>query len=601
MHVLPLCRRRLHCSSAISIQSASYLLGQPSRRAIASSGLRFSPFLVPPYPRPRTFSTSPLSSFQEPRKASSFWAIAFTVLFVCGGVWIKDKYHPSGNNSLAQPTDSVKGKFNDENDLFLGVLDTLQTMPIEAAPGTVGNLTPEQELKLQEFWILLFKVFGIQLEGIEEPEERPPSPVQEKKSAPKRRFGFWGGSSQEKEEPATADSAATGVAGLSITDGDDKFGTSKEFQKALAEMKPEDIRTAFWSMVKQDNPDSLLLRFLRARKWDTKKALMMLIATIRWRLLEAKVDEDIMIHGEHLALEQEKNGSPAEKKKAEEFLKQFRMGKSFLHGVDKSGRPICVVRVRLHRAGDQSTDALDRFTIFTIESARMMLAPPVETACIIFDMTDFTLANMDYHPVKFMIKCFEANYPESLGVVLIHKAPWIFSSIWSIIKGWLDPVVAAKIQFTKNRQDLEEFIPKERLIKELEGDEDWEYKYAEVKPGENETMKDTAKRDELVAERQKLAKEVQDSTIAWITAARKKDEAATKEITDKRKDLIERLRVQYWQMDPYVRCSNLYDRWNIVQGGGKVEFYPSEAKSTKEDEKVGASETPADSATEVKA
>lgn len=42
-------------------------------------------------------------------------------------------------------------------------------------------------------------------------------------------------------------------------------------------------------------------------------------------------------------------------------------------------------------------------------------------------MTDFALANMDYTPVKFMIKCFEANYPESLGTVLIHKAPWIFS------------------------------------------------------------------------------------------------------------------------------------------------------------------------------
>jgi len=28
--------------------------------------------------------------------------------------------------------------------------------------------------------------------------------------------------------------------------------------------------------------------------------------------------------------------------------------------------------------------------------------------------------------VKFMIKCFEANYPESLGAVLVHKAPWIF-------------------------------------------------------------------------------------------------------------------------------------------------------------------------------
>lgn len=47
-------------------------------------------------------------------------------------------------------------------------------------------------------------------------------------------------------------------------------------------------------------------------------------------------------------------------------------------------------------------------------------------------MTNFTLANMDYTPVKFMIKCFEANYPESLGSVLIHKAPWIFSSTFPL-------------------------------------------------------------------------------------------------------------------------------------------------------------------------
>jgi hypothetical protein len=34
----------------------------------------------------------------------------------------------------------------------------------------------------------------------------------------------------------------------------------------------------------------------------------------------------------------------------------------------------------------------------------------------------------DYPPIKFIIKCFEANYPESLGAVLVHKAPWIFLS-----------------------------------------------------------------------------------------------------------------------------------------------------------------------------
>jgi hypothetical protein len=44
-------------------------------------------------------------------------------------------------------------------------------------------------------------------------------------------------------------------------------------------------------------------------------------------------------------------------------------------------------------------------------------------------MTGFSMANMDYTPVKFMIKCFEANYPESLGAVLVHNAPWIFQGM----------------------------------------------------------------------------------------------------------------------------------------------------------------------------
>ncbi|KKK13806.1 hypothetical protein ARAM_005667 [Aspergillus rambellii] len=472
-------------------------------------------------------------------------------------------------------------------------------MSTEAAPGTVRNLTPEQELKLQEFWILLFKVCGVHMEGIQqETDNAPPSPVEKKQ--PKRRFGIFS-RSQEEDDSASLKSAngvAAGVASLVITDGDDKFGQSKEFQKALVEMKPEEIRTTFWNMVKQDNPDGLLLRFLRARKWDVKKALIMLISTIRWRLLEAKVDDDIMQHGEHLALEQIAGSNAAEKKQAEEFMKQFRLGKSFLHGVDKLGRPICIIRVRLHKPGDQGTESLDRYTVFTIESARMMLAPPVETACIIFDMTNFALANMDYHPVKFMIKCFEANYPESLGVILIHKAPWIFSSIWNIIKGWLDPVVAQKIHFTKSVEDLEQFIPKERIIKELEGGEDWEYEYVEVQEGENTHIKDTAKRAELLAQRQQLAKEIQDLTITWIASNKKKEEEKAKEAAEKRNSLIERLRVQYWEMDPYIRCTTLYDRLNIIQGGGKLDFYPSARKESngaaekaKEEPKESGSET----------
>ncbi|KAI9932736.1 hypothetical protein MW887_008986 [Aspergillus wentii] len=428
-------------------------------------------------------------------------------------------------------------------------------MPIEAAPGTVTQLTPEQEAKLRELWVLTLKVFGVKLDGET--------------------------SSQSSSQGKKSKSGASFLNLSDITDGDDKYGQAKEFQQAIADISPEEIRQSFWSMVKHDHPDSLLLRFLRARKWDIKKALIMMISTMRWRKVDAKVDEDIMMNGEHLALKQSQSSDPAEKKAGEEFLNQMRMGKSFLHGVDKAGRPICNVRVRAHKASDQSVEVMERYTVYIIESARMLLAPPIETATIVFDMTNFSLANMDYTPVKFMIKCFEANYPESLGAVLVHKAPWIFSGIWSIIKGWLDPVVAAKVHFTKNAQDLEKFIPRNRIMKELDGEEDWEYKYVEPQPGEDKLMEDTATRDRLLAERQELAKEMQAATISWISANSKNNKEAIATATEERNKLVERLRAQYWELDPYVRSRSFYDRLNIIQGDGKIEFYPnSEKKST---------------------
>jgi hypothetical protein len=61
-------------------------------------------------------------------------------------------------------------------------------------------------------------------------------------------------------------------------------------------------------------------------------------------------------------------------------MAQLRMGKSFLHGTDKDGRPCCYVRVKLHKQGEQSEKSLERFTVYTIETTRMMLKPPVDTA-----------------------------------------------------------------------------------------------------------------------------------------------------------------------------------------------------------------------------
>ncbi|KAJ5088752.1 hypothetical protein N7456_012368 [Penicillium angulare] len=565
MRACSILRRRIH-SSAQFVQRAQIFPDGPRLRS---------------HPLARQYSTYPRP--EPPTETSSFW-ITFTLLAVGGGAWIHHYLQPSEKPSdlPSRPRLSPHGQ-----DPFLGIIDTLQTMPGEPAPGFIGNITSEQEAKLQELWILTLKVFGVPLDALEASsgatsEAAPPGPSQDKKKPAKRGWGLFGRSTEDDDNDSKSVSSASGIttslSNLDVADGDDKYGQSKEFQQALESMKPEDIRTAFWNLVKHDNPDALLLRFLRARKWDVKKALVMMISTMRWRLQEMHVDDDIMANGEALALKQSQGSDPKEKKKGDDFLFQMRKGKSFLHGVDRAGRPICVVRVRLHKANEQDAEGLERFTVYTIETARLLLAPPVETATIVFDMTDFSIANMDYTPVKFMIKCFEANYPESLGAVLIHKAPWLFSSIWGIIKGWLDPVVAAKIHFTKNRHDLEKFIAPGQIMKELEGDEDWEYKYVELKEGENIKMEDTETRDRLIAERQELAKEIQDLTVEWLRASIKKETDASSAAKEKRSALIDQLRKQYWELDPYIRTRSLYDRLNIIQDHGKIQFYPDAEK-----------------------
>ncbi|KAL1891159.1 phosphatidylinositol transfer protein csr1 [Sporothrix stenoceras] len=479
-------------------------------------------------------------------------------------------------------------------------------MSSELPPGRVGNLTPEQEEKLRQFWAAVFKVYQFDLagfesgnaaEGTDAPDDDddgagatglgPTSSVaasDKKKDKKKKRSlfkrskkdgGLKDGSSKDgspAEEPVAAVTKAVSTVDLAATSEDDKYGQSKLFQEALANQSPESIRDTIWSMVKHDHPDALVLRFLRARKWDVDKALVMLVSTMHWRAQDMHVDDDIMLRGEGGAVE-EAAASTDEKTKtvSEDFLAQMRMGKSFLHGSDKQGRPICIVRVRLHHQGDQVEESVERCTVYTIETARMFLHPPVDTATVVFDMTGFSLANMDYSPVKFMIKCFEANYPECLGAVLVHKAPWLFQGIWRIIRGWLDPVVASKVHFTNNVKDMEQFISKDQIIKELDGDEDWEYTYLEPEPGENDKMKDTATRDKLLAEREHLYRAFEEATAKWVVGTNAEQIKTTRE---KRESVAKQLREHYWTLDPYVRARSLYDRSGMLRADGTVDFYP---------------------------
>lgn len=466
-------------------------------------------------------------------------------------------------------------------------------MPVP--PGHLGNLSPEQEVKLREFWAVTLRIFGVedphQTGGTDTPVADDEQSVLEgdgkEKKKSKRRLGLFK-RHEDKNKDSSNGSATPTKDPSHHSDSDDKYGQVKEFQEILATQNPELLGATFWSMVKADHPDALLLRFLRARKWDVEKALVMLVSTMKWRSQEQHVDDDIVLRGEGGALEDSKSSDPAIRREGADFLAQLRLGKSFLHGTDKEGRPLCFVRVRLHRGGEQTERSLERYTVYVIETARLALRPPVETAvstrfhrslnetdplpqCIVFDMTNFTMANMDYTPVKFMIKVFEANYPESLGAVLVHKAPWIFQGIWKIIRGWLDPVVAGKVHFTSDVHDLEKFIPKSQIIKELDGDEDWEYRYVEPVPGENDTMKEEAPRKELEAERDAEVKEYQKRTFEWIAQGTGPEADKIKET---RNALARNLNQNYWKLDKYVRARTYYDRTGMISPDGKINFYP---------------------------
>ena len=195
------------------------------------------------------------------------------------------------------------------------------------------------------------------------------------------------------------------------------------------------------------------------------------------------------------------------------------------------------------------------------------------------------MANMDYAPVKFMIKCFEANYPESLGVVIVHKAPWIFQGVWAIIRGWLDPVVAAKVNFTKSIEELEAFVPRSRVVKDLGGDEDWEWKYPEPlvegdRVVENKKMEDVEGRERLQQERKGVVRDYERETQKWISAgaeAGTEGDKELKKIEQARNELADKLAENYWRLDPFIRQRTVYDRLGMIGERGRLNFYPSAA------------------------
>lgn len=146
--------------------------------------------------------------------------------------------------------------------------------------------------------------------------------------------------------------------------------------------------------------------------------------------------------------------------------------------------------------------------------------------------------------------------------------------IWKIIKGWMDPAIVSKVDFTYTAADLEKHIAPEQLVKELGGKDQYEYKFIEPVEGENERMEDTVTRDALLAERERIGEDLLKANAEWIEVAKEDDSVRITAVQERRNDIIEQMRLNYWKLDPYVRGRGHLDREGVIGVGGKVSFYP---------------------------
>lgn len=130
------------------------------------------------------------------------------------------------------------------------------------------------------------------------------------------------------------------------------------------------------------------------------------------------------------------------------------------------------------------------------------------------------------------------------------------------------------MHFTNNKSELEEFIHPGHILKELGGDEAWDFAYIEPVPGENEKMNDIETKNKLLEVREKLVQDFEATSEKWIRSP-VGDEGSN--LKNERNKLAASLKENYWQLDPYLRARSLYDRQGALQAGGKIDWYGASA------------------------
>ncbi len=313
---------------------------------------------------------------------------------------------------------------------------------------------------------------------------------------------------------------------------------SKEASVSIDQIVNTHEGDALFRAIGYDNPDVLILRWLRARKWDVNNAVQQLIDTIKWRR-QSNVDAII---------EKGENGL---------LLEEILTGKSYFMGRDKAGRPINYFHAKDHIKDQFPNEDTEKLGILSTETGRKLLEGSTETGTVILDMNGFGMQNMDYQLVRFFIPLLESYYPESLGLALVIHAPLIFYTFWSVIKHWIDPVVQSKIHFLKHENDLLQFIDSSNIPHRLHGTRS-DFKYIPPTPEDNAMLAAfrADKQGKKIARKahRKAARHYLNVTLKWA------NDDQSQNLLEERKEATKQLRDAFEQLVPYVHTRTHYHR-----------------------------------------